>query len=98
MYWSTTTFHVADWSAELGQALADWKAHIETAHPRITGVRCYRYNGGTTVVWQEGFRDFRDYQDLIEEQDDVCETVMSAVFRHELPGTRTTAIWGSPFD
>ena len=93
MYWATTTFRVTSWSAELSAALRAWAEHIEAAHPKVVATRCYRYNGGTTVVWQEGFKDFHDYQDLIEEEDDVCEGVMSAVFAHMVPGTRTAQIW-----
>ena len=93
MYWATTTFEVATPSSELTDALRAWRDHIKEAHSKIRDVRCYRYNGGTTVVWQEGFENFHDYQDLLEEQDDVCETVMEAVFRHAVPGRRTGAIW-----
>lgn len=44
---------------------------------------------GTSFVWQEGFENFNDYQALIEQEDDVCEGVMAAVFKHSVPGTRT---------
>ena len=50
-------------------------------------------NGGTEIVWQEGFADFHDYQDLMEEEDDVCAHVMDAVFVHMVPGTRNSRIW-----
>lgn len=93
MYWATTTFDVPAWTPELGQALNAWRQHIREAHPKIAEVRAYRYNGGTTVVWQEGFANFHDYQDLLEEEDDVCETVMAAVFQHAVPGRRTGALW-----
>lgn len=93
MYWATTIFKVDAGGEGLAEALAAWKAHIEVAHPGIKEVRCYRYNQGTSVVWQEGFNNFHDYQGLIEEEDVLCETVMSAVFKHEVPGTRVTRIW-----
>jgi len=93
MYWATTTFDVSSWTPDLGRALAAWREHITESHPKITDVRCYRYNGCTTIVWQEGFANFHDYQHLMEEQDDVCEHVMADVFRHAVPGHRTGAIW-----
>ncbi|GAC1439531.1 MAG: hypothetical protein NVSMB55_01310 [Mycobacteriales bacterium] len=92
MYWATTTFRVTP-SPDLNAALKAWAAHIHDAHPKISEVRCYRYNGGTEIVWQEGFANFHDYQDLIEQEDDVCTTVMSSVFAHEVPGTRSGRIW-----
>lgn len=93
MFWATTTFKVSGWSGELDDALRGWKAHIDEAHPLIREVRCYRADGGTTVRWQEGFADFRDYQTLMEQEDEVCESVMAAVFRHMGPGTREGRIW-----
>jgi hypothetical protein len=93
MYWATTTFAVTNWSDELGTALAAWRDHIAERHKKVQAIRCYRYNGGTTVVWQEGFDNFRDYQDLVEEEDSLCESVMSDVFRHCVAGTRTGQIW-----
>jgi hypothetical protein len=92
MYWATTTFR-ANASPELWPALRAWADHIRQAHPKIREVRCYRLNGGTEIIWQEGFENFHDYQDLIEEEDDVCEGVMGAVFTHMVPGTRSGAIW-----
>lgn len=56
-------------------------------------MRAYRYNGGASVVWQEDFANFHDYQDLVEEEDEVCASVMAEVFRHAVPGTRTGRIW-----
>ena len=49
MFWATTTFKVTGWSAELTEALKAWEAHIQVAHPLVTQVRCYRYDGSTTV-------------------------------------------------
>lgn len=92
MYWATTTFKVTP-SADLDAALVAWSTHIAAAHPKITGVRCYRFDGGTSVVWQEGFADFLDYQALVDETDLACEDVMGAVFRHMVPGTREGKIW-----
>ena len=96
MYWATTTFQ-ADGSPELGAALRDWRDHIKEAHPKIREVRCYRFNGGTSVVWQEGFENFHDYQDLLEEEDNICEGVMADVFKHMVPGTREGRIWSDAF-
>jgi len=93
MYWATTIFQVEHDAQGLKDDLASWREHISGAHPKVREVRCYRYNGGTTVVWQEGFDNFHDFQDLAEEEDDLCSTVMGAVFRHEVPGTRVTRIW-----
>lgn len=93
MRWATTIFDVPANSKGLNDALKAWKEHITVAHPKVREVRCYRYNGGTTIVWQEGFENFHDYQDLNEEVDDICDTVMGAVFQHEVPGTRITRIW-----
>jgi len=93
MYWATTVFRVGSGAQELKADLQSWRDHIAAAHGKVREVRCYRYNGGTTVVWQEGFENFHDYQDLVEEEDDLCATVMGAVFRHEVPGTRVTRIW-----
>jgi hypothetical protein len=93
MFWATTTFSVQEWSTDLAAALRAWSDHIDQAHPKVAEVRGYRYNGGTTVVWQEGFNNFHDYQELIEQEDDVCGAVMDAVFRHAVPGTRSGQIW-----
>ena len=92
MYWATTTFKVVP-GPELVPALAAWQDHVKVAHPKITEVRCYQFDGGTSIVWQEGFRDFNDYQALNNETDGVCESVMAAVFQHMVPGTREGKIW-----
>lgn len=92
MYWATTTFRVTP-SPELRKALAEWADHIRDAHPKIRDVRCYTFNGGTEIVWQEGFENYHDYQDLIDEEDEVCAQVMGAVFQHMVPGTRTGRVW-----
>ena len=92
MYWATTTFRVTP-SPELSGALTAWAVHIREAHPKIRDVRCYGFNGGTEIVWQEAFADFHDYQDLMEEEDDVCARVMDDVFVHMVPGTRNSRIW-----
>ena len=92
MFWATTTFRVTP-VPELSEALRAWADHIGSAHPKIREVRCYRLNGGTEIVWQEGFVDFHDYQSLIEEEDDTCARVMDAVYRHMVPGTRSSQIW-----
>src|SRR5258708_5069092 len=88
MRWGTTTFRIAQPSSDLTAALKAWKQHIGQAHPQIKEVRCAMTDGGTQVMWQEGFEDFHAYQQLIESEDDVCEKVMGAVFRHAVPGTR----------
>lgn len=93
MYWATTIFRVQSWSPELADALRAWADHIAEAHPKVAEVRAYRYNGGTTVVWQEGFKDFHDYQELVDQEDDLCATVMSAVYRHAVPGGRSSRVW-----
>jgi hypothetical protein len=93
MRWATTSFKVSAWNKELSDALKAWAEHIRTAHPKVTEVRCYRFDGGTSIIWQEGFRDFNDYQALMEQEDDVCATVMGAVFSHMVPGTREGKIW-----
>lgn len=93
MFWATTTFKVSESSPELTQALRAWKSHIEERHQKIREVRCYRFDGGTSYVWQEGFDNFNDYQSLIEEEDDVCAIVMGDVFRHMVPGTREGKVW-----
>ena len=93
MYWTTIKFDVPGWSEELGKSLIAWREHITVAHPKVTEVRAFRFNGGTTIVWQEGFSDFRDYQELQDQEDDGCAAVMAGVFGHAVPGTRTTAIW-----
>jgi len=93
MFWATTTFKVTGTTPELTAALRDWKAHIKEKHPLIQEVRCYRFDGGTSYVWQEGFANFNDYQALIEQEDDQCEKVMGAVFGHMVPGTREGKVW-----
>ena len=95
MYWATTTFRTSGWNAELSAALKAWKGHIEERHKLVSEVRAYRRDGGTTIIWQEGFANFNDYQALMEEEDDQCEVVMGAVFAHEVPGTRQSGIWAS---
>ena len=97
MYWATTTFKVVTMSAELTEALREWRDHISERHAKVREVRCYRFNAGTTVVWQEGFENFHDYQDLIEEVDEECERIHEAVFGHAVPGGREGAIWGDVF-
>ena len=94
MFWATTTFKVTATTPELSAALRAWKQHIGERHPKVKEVRCYRYDGGTSYVWQEGFEDFRAYQELIEDEDELCGTVMEAVFRHAVPGSREGKIWG----
>jgi hypothetical protein len=94
MYWATTTFSATATTPELTTAIKEWKKHIDERHPLIKEVRCYRFDGGTSYIWQEGFDNFHDYQALIEQEDDVCESVMAAVFKHMVPGTRTGKIWG----
>jgi hypothetical protein len=93
MFWATTTFKVTATTPDLTDALRSWKAHIETSHTKVRAVRCYRFDGGTSYVWQEGFDNFIDCQHLVEEEDDVCEQVMAAVFRHMVPGTREGKVW-----
>lgn len=93
MYWATTSFAVREWSTDLANALRSWADHIAQAHPKVTEVRAYRYNGGTKVIWQEGFNNFHDYQELVDQEDNVCATVMEAVYRHAVPGTRSSRIW-----
>jgi len=88
MRWATTTFRVTDLNDDLRQALSAWRDHIQEAHPGVKDVRCYASNGGTEIMWQEGFEDFHVYQDLVEQEDDRCSEVMGAVFRHMVPGTR----------
>ena len=97
MFWATTIFRVTGTTAELTEALGVWRKHIGEAHPDIKDVRCYRYNGGTEYVWQEGFEDFNAYQRLIEQEDEVCEKVMGNVFRYMVPGTRSGRIWSDGF-
>jgi hypothetical protein len=97
MYWATTTLKVPAGSVGLKEALIAWKEHIAVAHPKVTEVRAYRRNGGTTIIWQEGFANFRDYQDLVEEEDDQCAVVMGNVFKFEIPGTRETGTWSDAF-
>jgi len=93
MFWATTTFKVAESTPELSEALRAWKQHIAERHRKITEARSYRYDGGTSYVWQEGFEDFNAYQGLIQEEDELCATVMQAVFRHVVPGSREGKIW-----
>lgn len=93
MFWATTTFKVTGTTPLLTEALRAWKRHIAERHKLITEVRCYRFDGGTSYVWQEGFSNFNDYQRLLEEEDELCETVMGAVFRHMVPGTREGKVW-----
>lgn len=90
MYWATSTFRVTAATDDLIQALRAWRDHIKDAHPGVKEVRCYRADAGTEITWMEGFENFHDYQDLIEQEDDVCAGVMEAVYRHAIPGTRTT--------
>ena len=92
MYWATTVFRVIP-SPELTRALEAWAEHIRDRHPRIREVRCYSYNGGTEIVWQEGFADYHDYQGLIDEEDETCARTMGAVFAHMVPGTRESRVW-----
>jgi hypothetical protein len=54
MYWATTTFSVTATTPELTAAINEWKKHIDEVHPLIKDVRCYRFDGGTSYVWQEG--------------------------------------------
>lgn len=91
--WGTTTFRIAQPKPDLTAALKAWKQHIDQAHPQIKKVRCAMTDGGTQVMWQEGFEDFHAYQQLIDSEDDNCEKVMGAVFRHAVPGTRRCRIW-----
>jgi hypothetical protein len=93
MFWGTTTFKVNATTDELTDALRAWRDHIHDSHPDIKEVRSYRFDGGTSYVWQEGFEDFNAYQRLLEQEDDICEGVMAAVFRHMVPGTREGKIW-----
>lgn len=93
MFWATSEFKVTETSPEFTAALRAWRDHIEDAHKDVKEVRCYRYNGGTHYVWQEGFEDFIAYQRLMEQEDDVCATVMGAVFKHVVPGSRSGRIW-----
>jgi hypothetical protein len=39
------------------------------------------------------FENYHDFQDLIEEEDDVCEVVIAAIFPHAIPGTREGRFW-----
>lgn len=93
MYWATTEFSVGETSRELTDALSAWADHIREAHPLVKELRCYRFNGGTSYVWQEGFENYHDYQALIDQEDDRCTAVMAAVFRHAVPGTRRGRVW-----
>ena len=97
MYWATTTFRVSKWSDELRRALRAWRDHVTAQHSQVTEVRCYRFNGGTSIVWQEGFEDFHGYQALIDGLTPACDTVMEAVFRHAVPGTQESRIWSDAF-
>ena len=62
MYWATTTFR-SNGSTDLNDALRAWSEHIREANPKIREVRCYQFGAGTSIVWQEGFENFHDYQD-----------------------------------
>ena len=93
MYWSTTVFKVQSFTPTLEDALRNWERHIKESHPQVKEVRSYTRFGGTTVIWQEGFLNFHDYQDLIGAVDATCESVMGAVFQHEIPGGRESGIW-----
>ncbi len=93
MYWATTTFRVAEWSADLSAALDAWRDHVRDTHPAVKAIRCYRFNGGTSIIWQEAFATFHDYQTLIDEENDACAAIQSPVFRHMVPGTREGRIW-----
>ena len=93
MRWGTTTLRIVQPNADLTAALKAWKQHIDQAHPQIKEVRCAMTDGGTQVMWQEGVEDFHSYQQLIDSDDDSCEKVMGAVFRHAVPGTRRSRIW-----
>lgn len=92
MHWATTTFRVPDMSAEVREALREWRRHIIERHPLIEEVRCYVSNGGTEIMWQEGFEDYHAYQRLVDEDDGLCNAVMSNVFRFMVPGTREARI------
>jgi len=93
MLWATTIFRVRETTPQLTEALRAWRRHIDEFHADVKGIRCYRYNGGTEYVWQEGFEDFNAYQRLVDQVDDTCDSVMAAVFEHEVPGTRSGRIW-----
>lgn len=93
MYWATTTFRVTGWTDELNAALTAWREHVGDNHRGVKGIRCYRFNGGTAIVWQEAFDDFHDYQALIDEENDACAAIQAPVFRHMVPGSRESAIW-----
>jgi hypothetical protein len=93
MYWATTKWRVTESNPELTDALRAWMEHCATHHPQIKEVRCYRYNGGTTYVWQEGFEDFNRYQEMIDGEDESCAAAQQAVFRFAVPGTRSSRIW-----
>ena len=92
MYWATSTFKVVP-DPELDSALRQWAGHIAAAHPGVREVRCHKHSGGTTVIWQEGFENFHDYQELIDQEDGECAQVMARVFQHMVPGTRDSRLW-----
>lgn len=94
MYWATTSWRVTETTPELTEAIRAWKAHCDENHPQITGIRCYRFNGGTSYVFQEGFEDFHRYQEIIDAEDASCGVVQEAVFKNAVPGTREGRIWG----
>jgi len=93
MYWATTTFRVTASTPELRAVLSAWRDHIAATHPQVKEVRCYRFNGGTSYVWQEGFEDFHAYQELIDAEDASCKAVMGPVFGYAVPGSREGRIW-----
>ena len=93
MHWATTTWRVTETALGLTEAIEAWKVHCDRHHPQITGIRCYRYNGGTSYVWQEGFEDFHRYEELIEAEDASCAAAQEPVFRHAVPGSREGRIW-----
>lgn len=93
MRWATTTFRVSQPGPELMAALEAWKTHIQKAHPQIKEVRCATTDAGTKVMWQEGFEDFRAYQELVEAGDENCAAVMAMVFKHAVPGSQRSRIW-----
>jgi hypothetical protein len=93
MRWGTRTFRTASPSADVTAALKAWKQHIAQAHPQIKEVLWVITDGGTHVMWQEGFEVFHAYQHLMNSDDDSCEKVMGAVVRHAVPGSGRSRIW-----
>jgi hypothetical protein len=73
VFWATTTFEVVPSPRTRPSPSGVARSHQRGAR-EVAKVRCYRFNGGTDVVWQEGFKDFRDYQDLVEEEDTRART------------------------